>query len=123
MEQYPGTAPRLDVRRLTLAGGIWLLTLYAVSITALFLAGYPPTAGMFRFWEIFLVGFDPARASRVLFGFVEAFLYGAIGTWLFGWVYLLLPLGRPRERRSMTTDARIVRTGRTKELYSEGAGP
>lgn len=83
--------PALDAIRLALVGGIWLLLLYSLCIALLVLLGYPPGTGMFAFWESFLIGFDGGSPRGILLGFVESFIYGAAGAWLFAAIYNLLP--------------------------------
>ena len=87
---------QLDGARTALAGGIWLLLVYSACIALLVLLGYAPGAGMYAFWQSFLIGFDGASARGILLGFAETFIYGAAGAWLFTAIYNLLP-GRRRD--------------------------
>ena len=76
--------------RIALTGGLWLAIIYAICIGALLLVSVPPDAGMYRFWELLLVGVDPARHWSLALGLLEAFLYGALGGWVFAGIYNLL---------------------------------
>ena len=87
--------PQLEEARTALAGGIWLLLVYSACIALLTLLGYVPGAGMYAFWQSFLIGFDGASARGILLGFAVAFIYGAAGAWLFAAIYNLVP-GRSR---------------------------
>ena len=76
--------------RVALAGGLWLAIIYAICIGALLLVGVPPAAGMYRFWELLLVGIDPLRHWSLALGLVESFLYGVVGGWAFAAIYNVL---------------------------------
>ena len=86
--------------RVALAGGLWLAIIYAICIGALLLVGLPPAAGMYRFWELFLIGVDPSRPWSLAHGLVESFLYGLAGGWAFAAIYNALArwVGPPTPR-------------------------
>lgn len=84
----------LPARRIALASGLWLATLYAICIAALVLFGLPPDTGMYRFWDLLLIGVDPSRHWTLALGLLDAFLYGTAGGWAFAAIYnVLAPLG------------------------------
>ena len=88
--------------RVALAGGLWLAIIYAICIGALLLVGRPPTAGMYRFWELLLIGIDPLRHWSLALGLAEAFLYGVAGGWAFAAIYnVLARWGGPLAPRSV----------------------
>jgi hypothetical protein len=74
-----------------MAGGIWLLLLYSLSIALLVGQGYTPGAGKLRFWGQLLPGFDGGSSRGIALGFPLAFLYGAGGAWLFAVIYNIAP--------------------------------
>lgn len=81
-------------RRVALAAGLWLPTIYAICIGALLLVGLPPGTGMYWFWELLLIGVDPSRHWSLALGLLDAFLYGAAGGWAFAAIYnVLAPRG------------------------------
>jgi cation transport ATPase len=68
-------------RRLALAGGLWLVGIFAVSTLMDLL--FPTQLQLYRLWEQVLIGFNPNNRWTLLLGFIEAFAYGALGTWGF----------------------------------------
>ena len=88
--------------RVALAGGLWLAIIYAICIGALLLVGRPPAAGMYRFWELLLIGIDPLRHWSLVLGLAESFLYGVVGGWGFAAIYnVLVRWGGPVAPRSV----------------------
>lgn len=81
----------LDGRRVSLAGGVWLLLLYSLWVALLVGLGYAPGRGMLPFWDSVLPGFDGGSSQGIALGFPLAFLYGAGGAWLFAAIYNLVP--------------------------------
>jgi len=90
---HPGYAGRhrLDGSRVGVAGGIWLLLLYSLSIALLVGLGSRPSSGMLRFWDNLLLGFDGGSSRGIALGFPLAFLHGAGGAWLFAVIYNIAP--------------------------------
>lgn len=82
-------AHTLDARRMALAGGIFLVGLYTLCILADLL--FPGLFQMYRLWELLLIGFDWTKTWTLPLGFIEAFLYGAVGAWSFAALYNALP--------------------------------
>lgn len=82
---------RLDGSRVGVAGGVWLLLLYSLSIALFVGLGYRPSSGMLRFWDSLLPGFDGGSSRGIALGFPLAFLYGAGGAWLFAAIYNIAP--------------------------------
>lgn len=79
----------LDGRRMALTGGILLAGLYTLCVLADLL--FPNIVQMYRVWELALIGFDWADRGTLALGFVEAFVYGAVGAWAFAALYNVLP--------------------------------
>lgn len=83
----------LDVRRLSLAAGLWLAAIYFLCLILDLL--FPQSLQMYRLWEQVLIGVAWERPETLLLGIVETFLYGALGAWLLASIYRALP---PLER-------------------------
>ncbi len=81
----------LDVRRITLTTAIWFAGLYALCVLGHAIVGLGAGTGMYRFWEMFLIGFDASRPVSLLVGLGEALLYGALGGGVFALVYNAVP--------------------------------
>lgn len=91
-QSYSVTAGH-DVRRLTLAAGLWLAALYVICLAFELLD--PRSVQMYRLWEQLLIGVSWARPATLLLGIVEVFLYGAFAAWLLATIYRSLPpIGR-----------------------------
>ncbi len=80
--------------RIALTAGLWLAIIYTICVGALLLLGLPPDAGMYRFWELWMVGVDPSRHWTLALGLLDALLYGAAAGWSFAAIYNFLA---PRE--------------------------
>ncbi len=85
----PETIQQLDSRRLALAGGLWLAGIYTICIMAHLL--FPEIFTMQTIWGYLFIGFDWTNPWTLLLGLVEAFLYGALGTWFLAVTYNALP--------------------------------
>jgi len=85
----PQTLQQLDSRRLALAGGLWLAGIYTICIMAHLL--FPEIFTVQTIWGYLFVGFDWTNPWTLLLGLVEAFLYGALGTWFLAVTYNALP--------------------------------
>ena len=79
--------PPLDAKRAALAGGIWLLLLYSLCVVLHVGFRYPSGSGVVAFWDSILPGFHHRTVRDMGIGFALAFLYGAVGAWLFGGLY------------------------------------
>ena len=56
---------------------------------------------MFRFWKMFLLGFNSSQPWTLLLGLLESFAYGAFGGWVFAILFNALPIGTgPRTHAS-----------------------
>lgn len=83
------TIQQLDSRRMALAGGLWLAGIYIICIVAHLL--FPQVFTMQTIWAYLFIGFDWTNPWTLLLGLVEAFLYGALGTWFLAVTYNALP--------------------------------
>ena len=92
-----GAAGRgLSVKRLALAGGLWLAL--AFTVCAAGAALFPELDGGLRLWALLLPGIYTLGRGWYVLGVAEAFVLGTFGTWLFAWIYDAIPWGEPRPR-------------------------
>jgi copper chaperone CopZ len=108
----PAPTPRhtLDVRRMALAGGIWLAGLYTVCIVAHLL--FPNVTQMDRVWELLLIGVTWAEPRMLVLGLAEIFVYGALGSGAFAALYNLLPARARATPAAIRRDTQPQRTSR-----------